>query len=349
MENPCLKDISWQVDEPTYRADKALSYSTLAKYEREGFNNLSKLFDKVESPSLTFGSCVDSLITGGEEEFNNNFFVAELTNISDVEITITKKLYNKFSSSYNDINDIPDNYLLDTIQDIQWNNHWLPKTRVKKIKEDCKGYYQLLYIANDRSIINTSLYRDVMNTVEALKTSNATRFYFEEDNIFNKNIERFYQLKFKSTFNNINYRCMADEIIVIHDKKLIIPIDLKTSSKCEWDFYKSFIEWRYDIQSRLYFRIIKDNLERSSLFKNYILTDYKFIVCNRKTLTPLVWNCSFTQSVGDIKLGKDNQIILRDPFNIGEELNNYLINNPKVPNKINIDKPNDLKYWINKL
>ena len=38
-----LKDISWQVDESTYRADPALSYSTLAKFEREGFNKLDHL------------------------------------------------------------------------------------------------------------------------------------------------------------------------------------------------------------------------------------------------------------------------------------------------------------------
>ena len=38
-----LKDISWDVTEEVYREDPALSYSTLARYEREGFNNLSKL------------------------------------------------------------------------------------------------------------------------------------------------------------------------------------------------------------------------------------------------------------------------------------------------------------------
>ena len=63
-----LKDISWNVTEEEYRADPALSYSTLAKYERGGFNSIPTLFDKVESPSLTLGSAVDSLITGGEEE-----------------------------------------------------------------------------------------------------------------------------------------------------------------------------------------------------------------------------------------------------------------------------------------
>ena len=69
-----LKDISWDVTEEVYREDPALSYSTLARYEREGFNNLSKLFNRIETPSLTFGSAVDSIITGGQEEFDDSRF-----------------------------------------------------------------------------------------------------------------------------------------------------------------------------------------------------------------------------------------------------------------------------------
>ena len=109
MERKSLRDISWQVDEPTYRADPALSYSTLARYEREGFNNLDKLFDRIETPSLVFGSCVDTLITGNEEEFNQLFMVAELDNsLSDTLVTIVKKLFNDFKDKYHALKDIPE-------------------------------------------------------------------------------------------------------------------------------------------------------------------------------------------------------------------------------------------------
>ena len=340
-----LKSISWDVDELTYRNDEALSYSTLARYEREGFNNLDKLFDKIETPSLTFGSCVDTLITGNEEEFNKLFMVAQLdNNISDTLIIIVKKLFNEFKDEYSSLKDISDDDIISCINDIQWNNHWLPKTRVKKIKDDCTGYYALLYLAGDRKIISTQTYNDVQNTVDKLKSSDATKFYFEPNNIFDTNIERFYQLKFKATFNNVNYRCMADLLLVIHDKKLVVPIDLKTSSKPEWDFYKSFIEWNYQIQARLYWRIIRNNMDRDPYFKDFTLADYRFIVANRRTLTPLVWLFESTQNEGDI-ITKDNTI-LRDPFTIGEELNNYLTSNQKVPNNIDLIKPNKIENWI---
>lgn len=345
-----LKDISWQVDESTYRADSALSYSTLARYEREGFNNLSKLFDRVETPSLTFGSCVDTLITGSEEEFNKLFMVAELDNsISDTLIVIVKRLFNDFKDKYHALKDIPDDDIILDIEDIQWNNHWLPKTRAKKIKEDCAGYYGLLYLAEDRTIISSQMYYDVQRTIDSLKTSDATKFYFEPNNMFDNSIERLYQLKFKATFNGVDYRCMADEIIVFHDKKLVVPVDLKTSSKTEWDFYKSFLEWHYDIQGRLYWRIIRDNMDKDSYFKNFKLAPYKFIVANKRTLTPLVWNFKSTESKGDLILGKNSQVILRDPFTIGEELFHYLKDKPNVPNGIDKIHPNQLEDWINKL
>lgn len=345
MERKSLKDISWQVTEPEYRADTALSYSTLSRYEREGFNNLDKLFEKVESPSLVFGSAVDTLITGSEDEFNEQFMVAQLdTPLSDSLITITKKLFEMWSDTYSNLTDIPNDVIVSTIQDIQWNNHWLPTTRAKKIKEDCAAYYKLLYLSEGKTILNTSIYQDVLNTVDKLRSADATRFYFEKDNAFDDNIERLYQLKFKATFNGVDYRCMSDLLIVIHDKKLVVPVDLKTSYKPEWDFYKSFIEWRYDIQGRLYWRIIRYNMDQDSYFKDFKLADYRFIVANKKTLTPLVWLFEGTQKIGDIVI-KDN-VILRDPFTIGEELNNYLINKPVVPNGIELVKPNKLEDWL---
>lgn len=345
-----LSDIALDISEKEYRADPALSYSILARYEREGFNNLNHLFDKIETPSLVFGSCVDTLITGSEEEFNDTFLVVELNNnLSDTLIVIVKKLFDDFKDKYYDLREIPDNSILTSIEDISWNNHWLPKTRVNKIKEDCTGYYKMLYHANGRTIISTKTYNEVLATVDSLKSSDSTKFYFEPNNLFDNNIERFYQLKFKATFNNIDYRCMADEILVIHDKKMIIPVDLKTSSSTEWDFAKSFIKWNYSIQGRLYARIIRYNLAKDDYFKDFTIVPYKFIVVNKYTKTPLVWNFEDTFKYGDLIYGKDKQYICRDPFTIGEELNNYLINKPRVPIDISLVKPNSLLEQLNKL
>lgn len=344
-----LYDISWQVDEPTYRADPALSYSTLAKYEREGFNNLDKLFDRIDTPSLTFGSAVDSIITGSQEEFDERFIVADFPSTPDTIIKIVNDVFREFCDTYKDLDSIPDVEIIHRASSFNYQPNWKPETRAKVIKEKGADYYNLLFIADGKTVLNTQTYQDVCNAVRALKESTATKFYFAPNNPFEPNIERFYQLKFKGEFEGVKYRNMADLIIVNHKEKWVKPVDLKTSSHTEWDFYKSFVDWRYDIQARLYWAIIRQNMNKDEYFRSFKLLDYEFIVVNRKTLTPLVWECPFTQSTGTLTFGKNRQIEMRSPFEIGRELTYYLSSRPRVPINIEEYNSNNLKTWLNTL
>lgn len=345
-----LSDISWQVPEETYREDPALSYSTLAKYERSGFNGLETLFDKVESPSLTFGSAVDSIITGGEEEFNQRFFVADMPETPDSVVKIVKDLFAVYGTSYNNIESIPDSNVLVVVNNNNYQQNWKPETRVKVVKEKGSRYYELLFLSGTKTILSSEVANNVYEAVRALKESEATKWYFEEDNPFDDSIQRFYQLKFKATLNGIDYRCMADELIVDRKNKIVYPIDLKTSSHKEWDFYKSFIEWNYQLQARTYWRIIRKVMDADEEFKDYKLADYKFIVVNKETLVPLVWEFEATTAVGDIYFGKNKQIEMRDPETIGKELFGYLSQqNVVVPNGIEINNSNSLIKWMNNM
>lgn len=344
---PNLYDISWKVDEPTYREDKSLSYSTLARYSREGFNRLDKLFDQIDTPSLTFGSAVDALITGGEEEFNANFIVADFPNISDNLQAIAKTLFARFGSDYRNITDIDDDIIADVGKECDfWANDKYRNYRVKLIKEGCQEYYNLMYAALGKKILSIKTRDEVLNTVKVLKEDLATKFYFADNNPFT-DIERFYQLKFKATLQGVDYRCMADLIIVNHKDKTIQPVDLKTSSHTEWDFFSSFIQWCYHIQARLYWRIILDNIQRHPEFRYYTLLPYKFIVVNKYTLTPLVWDYEDTCTYGTLYYGKNKQIECRDPFDLGKELHYYLKVHPNVPRGINVNGSNSLTKWLN--
>lgn len=122
-------------------------------------------------------------------------------------------------------------------------------------------------------------------------------------------------------------------IVVNYDKKKVYPVDLKTSSHMEWDFQESFCQWQYMIQARLYWRIIRANMDNDLYFKDFSLEDYRFIVVNRKTLTPLVWEFPLTKSLGTLVDEEGNEY--RDPFIIGSELRAYLDCKPPVPNGIN--------------
>lgn len=350
MKEKSLKDISWNVSEETYREDPALSYSALATYERGGFNCLESLYDKKETASLTFGSAVDAIITGGDEEFNSKFIVAEFPDIPDTVVKIVKDCFAECHVTNRTIASISDLKIIEIAANYNYQNNWKPETRAKVIKEKGDEYYNLLFLAENKTILSNDVYNEVLASVRALRESPSTEYFFRPDDPFDDSIERLYQLKFKATLGGTDYRCMADLLIVDHINKVIYPIDLKTSSHYEWDFYKSFIDWNYQIQARLYWRIIRDNLDRDPYFKEFTLADYRFIVVNKTSLIPLVWKFSDTTTRGTIVVGKSTHPIeLRDPEDIGNELRIYLAERPQVPFGIVIGGANNLSDWLCKL
>lgn len=355
--NKSLFDISWQVSEDTYRQDKALSYSILAKYEREGFPKLSTLFDKVTTPSLTFGSLVDCLITGTEEDFTNNFYVVNVPELSDTLKTIIRELFNRYPE-VSSLTDIEDDAIDEVCVFFNYGNVWKSTTRINCVRTKGTPYFNSLVKAKNKVIVTPEEYKTAQDCVNALKTSDATKFYFFSDPFKSEEagIERLYQLKFKGedTLNHIKYRCMLDLVVVDHNKKTIQPVDLKTSSHAEYDFPMSFIQWNYQIQARLYYRILLQNILKDPYFKDFKVLPYKFIVVNKWLINPLVWDFANTDLIGDFNLvgGTTNRLIkMRDPYTIGAELSQYLENQYKVPIGIKFGEgeSNSIENWITTL
>ena len=346
-----LKEIALQIDEPTYRKMPELSYSIISRFQSVGFD-IEKLQESLSSPSLVFGSAIDAIITGGQEEFDRNFMVVDLPNIPESASNCIRIIWNKYKDTYKHIKDIP----IDTLNtELQLNGFW-PNNRYSAqaringfFKNPVEEYYQLNYIAENKYIINTELHTQILQAVNALKTSIATKDYFAENNPWDNNIERLYQLKFRADLNGVGYKCMMDECIVIHDKKLIIPIDLKTSCSCEEkDFYLNFLKWHYQLQSRLYVRILKANLDKDEYFKDFKILNYRFIFCNKDSCSPLVWEFSETHSKGTLYFGRHKQIGLPDPEDLGKELFLFFSSGQKTEEPLIADR-NSLDSWINTL
>ena len=330
-----LKDIAWNVSEETYRQDPALSYSTLSTYDKSGFNGLDHLFDKKESPSLTFGSVVDSILTGGEDEFHARFLVLDVS-LTDGGKDVCNQLLQMFSSPTPAFEDIPETIVSEAAKAAGfWKaDKWDKKRYGEVLKTGNIAEYFNAMASSEKTIIDSETYQDALASVRALRESPATAAYFADDDEMSP-IRRYYQLKFKAKFGNVTYRNMADLIVVNYEKKKVYPIDLKTSSHKEWNFEDSFLQWNYMIQARLYWRIIRANMDADPVFKDFTLEDYRFIVVNRETLTPLVWEFPLTKEAGTLidEQGRE----FRDPFEIGEELQAYLNLRPSVPNGINKD------------
>ena len=154
--------------------------------------------------------------------------------------------------------------------------------------------------------------------------------------------------KVRGNLGGNDYRGMLDLVIVNHAEKWIIPCDLKTSHNREYNFPKSFIEFRYDIQSRLYWRLLRQAMDNDDYFRDFALLDFQFIVVNNFAEPyPLTWKfpAEDCKTKGTIILGGRT---LRDPEEIGAELYAYLRERPRIPNGIFLNKPNSIKDWFNK-
>ena len=95
------------------------------------------------------------------------------------------------------------------------------------------------------------------------------------------------------------------------------------------------------IQAILYAAILKANLAKDPYFKDFTVRNYRFIVVNKESLTPLVWE--FPNTFTEKDLINEEGEIFRSPFEIGKELRGYLDCRPPVPNGINIDGVNIIK------
>jgi hypothetical protein len=266
--------------------------------------------------------------------------VADFPSIGDKEKLVAEYLVQNYGSQYAVLEDIPATYILEAANSYEFQKNWKGETRIKVLTERCSTYYTLKVQAGDKTVVSLDTMYYVQAMVKALRESPATAGYFADNDELSP-VRRYYQLKFKAAFEGVNYRIMADDILVDYEKKVIWPTDLKTSGKAEWNFEHSFLQWSYMVQSRLYWRVIKANLMKDDYFKDFTLMPYRFIVINKFTLTPLVWEFPLTQSIGTLvdEEGKE----YRDPFEIGKELQGYLNCRPPVPNGISVDGVNIIK------
>lgn len=342
--------ITLPITEEEYRNDGNLHYSTLAKYDREGFNAIPHLGEKIDTPSLLFGSLVDIMLTGSRDEFDKQYVLADFVAPKPMHMNMAKALYEKYHLLYSKVSKIPDAAILETANEVEFGKNWREQTRIDSAKKDCEEYYSLLMIAEGRTVVDSETYNDATAAARALRESPATAWYFAKDNPFD-GVERVYQAKFKAEFDGIMYSAMADLIVIDHNAKIIYPCDLKTSSHMEHDFFQSFLEWRYYIQANQYAAIIKKVISEDEYFKDFTISNYRFIVVNRHSLKPLVWEYPYTFADVTVEIpnSKGYPYRFRNFREIGQELHHYLETGQDIPDGIKTDGVNNLEEWIKKM
>ena len=311
-----LKELSAQLEERTYHALPYLSYSILARYEREGgFKSLPEKWKDLwqpcpETEALLIGSAVDCLVTAEgdrEEAFNKEFIVVDIDRIPDKTRQVVDTMVER-GIRWEDTNAIAD-----ILDEIGFYPNWKLNTRISKITEGDAGryyYHRNLAKESGKRILSSGMYDTVLRCVKNLESNELTNHL-----LWGKlpdHQERFFQLQFTTTIGGVDYKIMCDMIIVDHKKKSIHIYDLKTSSKESYEFKQSYLEWGYHIQSWLYRIVLKDFLCFYPEYDGYSVDEFSFIVASKSNNTPLVYD--------DKSEISHTKPWLRNPLDIGQEI-----------------------------
>lgn len=277
-----LADLALNITEEEYRADPALSYSKLSSFFRQGPKALISN-EKIDTPSLRFGSLVDCILTA-PEEFDDRFYVADIDKFGD-KMRLIVEMLNQMCPDAETIEDCIDQYMIETLNTVGYQSGWKDDTRIKKVKELGAEYFTVLKYSTGKIVISPQEFSEAQQCVQTLKTHPFTYQIFE----CNEDEEIFYQLKFKTDIGEANMRCMFDIIKINYKDKWIRPIDLKTTGKSTEEFEKSFLDWNYWIQGQAYSFILKSVLGFDNYFKDFKILPFQFCTINKNDLNPLIW------------------------------------------------------------
>lgn len=317
MIEKSLQSLSWIVNEEEYRSSSYASYSILSQFSREGPRVLAHPIKGADTSATRFGSLVDYLLTS-EENSEHKYIVFNKKLPPTKVIDIVEDIIN---SGLN-LDCIEDEVLLLFINSGEYRNDLkLDKNRINKFREEATPYFNTIYeyYPNKKyKVVEKEELDRALNVAQTFKQCPYTAEYFTKEH---DSMEILYQTKFKLEDSNV--RCMFDMLKVDHNNKIIIPIDIKTTSSREEDFIGSVIKWRYDIQAELYTYILKKKCSEDKYFSQFRVLPFTFIVANRDYPSPLAW--IYDKSIiGKYPFKKDWKVLLFEyNFHMSKQIFKY--------------------------
>lgn len=236
-----LREYSLNIPEQEYHDLPYWSYSTIAKYAREGFGAIATLHQKTTpTSSMEFGSLFDSFITKGKKTLDEYA-------VDDTQCMPKEKAVFDWLLSHNHtepFDSIATSDLNTAIELCDYYKNRKPETRIEQLSRS-SAYYDVR--RRGKKIVSIDDWNDAKEMYQVFRNDNylKTLFGTKDEN----GIEYIYQSQFKTEWNidgeSITVKIMPDLLIVNHNDKTIRPVDLKTSSMPAYNFAESFVKYRY--------------------------------------------------------------------------------------------------------
>jgi len=318
--------------EPEYRKVEAISYSMLSGVSKSPASLIST--EKLETPSIIYGSAVDTLTFDGEEAFMEKFGINSGVSPSAIVEKITREVMDVIITTKGEYEGELDEYdelILSTAKANEYGKGWKDETITRKIKDEGgRDLYNLVKINQGKWLLDTLQYQNVRNSAHTLYTHEFTSKWMN----CNDDESIVFQFPILWVYKGFKCKSLFDILKFDHKNKIIYPIDLKTSYDHVLGFPKNFIKWMYYLQASFYTEAIKYwKLEYKEFF-DYRVDDFRFIIISSTDpFKPLVYKCTpedlyagkyggTIQSTGETVKGFD-QLIEDMQWHIANELYSY--------------------------
>ncbi len=276
--------------EPEYRQVDAISYSKLAGVAKSPASLIAT--EKLETPSLTYGSAVDTLAFDGEEEFKKKFAIMSGETPSKIIDKIVNEVINVIVSNKGELTGTLDDYddlILNVAKANEYGKGWHNPTILRKVKEEGgNNLFQFKKESAGKLILDELDYTKVVNSVHTLYTHDFSRRWFNED--LDNGIEITFQYPIFWVYEGKKCKCLFDIFYIDHVNKIIYPVDLKTSYDHVLGFPFNYLKWMYPLQASFYSKSISYwKLENPKYFDYYVDYFRFVIISSQNPMKPLVY------------------------------------------------------------
>jgi hypothetical protein len=202
-----------------------------------------------KTPSLSFGSLVDCLLTT-PERFQEDYIIYQGK-------VPTEKLLD-FANKYLEIINLKapdevfsiDDVILSARVEVGYDARLLSTTVISRFKEECSGYCDFYTLNKDKIIVS----QEDFNLAQKLNSSTRNSPYLQH--IFNPepNTIVLFQVPIFIVTNKGSFKVLLDVVVIDLLNKTVSPYDFKTYAD---DFVKNYFTYKYYYQESLYTTVLE--------------------------------------------------------------------------------------------
>lgn len=170
-------------------------------------------------------------------------------------------------------------------KEMNFQSNWGDDAILRNWKEKCEPFIKEVETAAGRTIITSSTYNRAQTVVQQLQTNEFTKRYFIQQC---KTDELLFQYPMFGLEDNLPTKALFDILLIDHQQKIIIPLDLKVTGKPVYSFEQSFLDDNYYIQAVLYTRVLQHYVSIYIPWQTYVIQPFNFIVASESQY-PIIW------------------------------------------------------------